>query len=236
MIRKLVVNGIKALNKWEWALWGVSVLVILSSFLLGQEKTALSLIASLVGVTSLIFIAKGQPLGQALTVVFSLLYAVVSLEFRYYGEMITYLGMTAPMAILSVVTWLRHPFEEGKMEVAVARMNGRRIVWGIVGAAVATGSFYFILRYFGNANLIISTISVTTSFLASYLTYCRSCTYALAYAANDVVLIVLWILAAMESPAHLPMVLCFGMFLLNDLYAFFNWRRMALRQAENGAD
>lgn len=141
MIRKLVVNGIKALNKWEWALWGVSVLVILSSFLLGQEKTALSLIASLVGVTSLIFIAKGQPLGQALTVVFSLLYAVVSLEFRYYGEMITYLGMTAPMAILSVVTWLRHPFEEGKMEVAVARMNGRRIVWGIVGTAVATGVF-----------------------------------------------------------------------------------------------
>ena len=62
--------------------------------------------------------------------------------------------------------------------------------------AAVTAGFYFILRALGTANLLPSTVSVTTSFLAVYLTFHRSPLYALGYAANDVVLIVLWLLAA----------------------------------------
>lgn len=76
----------------------------------------------------------------------------------------------------------------------------------------------------------ISTISVTTSFIASYLTYLRSPYYALAYAANDIVLFFLWILAALVDISCLPKVLCFFIFLLNDLYGFYNWQRMRHRQ------
>lgn len=32
-------------------------------------------------------------------VLFSLLYGIISYAFAYYGEMITYLGMTMPMAV-----------------------------------------------------------------------------------------------------------------------------------------
>ena len=53
---------------------------------------------------------------------------------------------------------------------------------------------------------------------------------AAAYSANDVVLIVLWIMASMENISYLPMVFCFIMFLANDLYGFYNWRRMRNRQ------
>lgn len=53
------------------------------------------------------------------------------------------------------------------------------------------GRLYFILRAFNTANIIPGTISVTTSFVAVYLTFRRSPYFALAYAANDVVLIVL---------------------------------------------
>ncbi|MBO5270667.1 MAG: nicotinamide mononucleotide transporter, partial [Clostridia bacterium] len=79
-------------------------------------------------------------------------------------------------------------------------------------------------------NLLISTISVTTSFFAASLVFLRSPYYALAYAANDVVLIVMWIMASVEDISYLPMILCFVMFLLNDLYGFVNWRRMEKRQ------
>jgi len=54
--------------------------------------------------------------------------------------------------------------------------------------------------------------------------------YALAYGANDVVLIVLWVLAALRDRSSLPMVFCFLMFLANDLYGYRNWRRMKRRQ------
>ena len=117
------------------------------------------------------------------------------------------------------------------MEVAVAQLTRRQKLICLIATPAVTLAFYFVLRACGTANLPVSTLSVATSFLASYLTFCRSYTYALVYAANDVVLIVLWICAAIQSPGHLPMVLCFGMFLLNDLYAFQNWRRMGRRQA-----
>lgn len=79
----------------------------------------------------------------------------------------------------------------------------------------------------GTANLAVSTISVTTSFLAAYLTACRSPYYALAYAGND---IVLWIAAARTQPDCIPMIACFAAFLANDIYGFYAWQRMKRRQ------
>ena len=58
----------------------------------------------------------------------------------------------------------------------------------------------------------------------------RSAAYGLAYAANDVVLLVLWILASVGERAYVPMVVCFFMFLCNDLYGFFNWLRLRSAQ------
>ena len=100
-------------------------------------------------------------------------------------------------------------------------------------SAITTLVFYYILKALGNANLLFSTISITTSFAASYLTYCRSPYYALAYAANDIVLIVLWVLASLSDISYLPMIFCFVMFLVNDLYGFYNWQRIQKKQNEN---
>lgn len=222
-------NPFRKLTGFEWGLWLFSLAVVTLSFLFGGGHP-LTLTASLVGVTALIFVAKGEVLGQILTVVFSLAYAAVSLRFRYYGEMITYLGMTAPIAVMSVVSWLKHPYQAGKSEVAVARLTAGQIAWMSGLGLIVTVLFYFILAYFETANLLVSTVSILTSFLASYLMFCRSPAYALAYAANDLVLIVLWVLAAMDSLSYLPMVVCFAMFFCNDLYGFYNWRRMRSRQ------
>ena len=100
----------------------------------------------------------------------------------------------------------------------------------LVFAIVVTVLFYFILKFLGTANLLFSTFSITTSFMASYLSYMRSPYYAIAYAGNDIVLIVLWVLASIQDISYLPMVLCFVMFFANDIYGFINWKRMRKRQ------
>ena len=89
----------------EWALWGISAAAIVLSFVLFRSDSWLTLCASLVGITSLLFNAKGNPIGQALMLVFGVLYAIISWTFRYYGEMMTYLGMTAPMALAALISW-----------------------------------------------------------------------------------------------------------------------------------
>ena len=123
----------------------------------------------------LIFNAKGNPFGQFLMVIFSMLYGIISFNFKYYGEMITYLGMTMPMALFAL-------------------------------------------------------ISVTTSFLAVYLTFWRSPYFAVAYASNDFVLILLCILASFEDIRYLSVVICFVALFFSDMYGFFSWRKMKKRQ------
>ena len=214
----------------ELALWGGSAGLILVAFFLFDRVNFMTLAASLIGITSLIFNAKGNPIGQALMVVFSLLYGVISYTFSYYGEMITYLGMTGPMALFALISWLRNPYNGNRAEVTVNRLENKELALMYVLTALVTVGFYFILDYFDTANMIPSTLSVTTSFIAVYLTFRRSPYFALAYAANDVVLIVLWTMAAAEDISYLSVIICFVMFLVNDLYGFVSWKRMEKRQ------
>lgn len=218
-------------TRTEILLWSISAALIISAFLIFDRVNFLTLAASLVGVTSLIFCAKGNPIGQALMIVFSILYGIISFTFSYYGEMITYLGMTMPMAIVSLISWIRNPYNGSKSEVRVNHISRREMIFALLLTAVVTVVFYFVLKAFDTANLIPSTISVTTSFFAAYLTFRRSPWFAAAYAANDIVLIVLWALAAVSDIEYLSVTVCFAAFLANDLYGFVSWRRMARRQS-----
>lgn len=220
-------NPFSTLTRFEWILYICSLLVIVVSFIFSGGVT--HTIASLIGVTALIFVAKGMVFGQVLTVVFAVFYGIVSFELKYYGEMITYLFMTSPMAICAIVSWVKNPYKDSG-EVKVRRLSTGQIWLVLMSSVAVTVLFYFILCALGNASLLVSTLSVTTSFIASMLTFLRSPFYALGYAANDIVLIILWSVAAVKDISSLPMVLCFIMFLFNDLYGFYNWRRMQKRQ------
>lgn len=225
-----IKSAINYFSKTELLLWSLSVLVILISFFVFDGENYLTLSASVIGVTSLIFNAKGNPLGQILIVVFSIIYGIISFKFTYYGEMITYLGMTAPMAVFAFVSWIKNPYNGNKAEVKVNDLKFAEIIFMFFLTVAVTGVFYFILKYFNTANLLPSTLSVATSFIAVYLTFRRSPYFAVAYAANDMVLIVLWIMASLTDISYVSVTVCFIMFLVNDIYGFISWLKMRKRQ------
>ena len=211
----------------EILIWSLSVIFITISFFVFDNENYSILAVSLIGATSLILNAKGNVAGQMLTVVFSIIYAIISFKSRYYGEMATYLGMTAPIAVVSVITWLKNPFEDGKSEVKINHLALKEYVFlGVLALAVTFG-FYFILDFFNTSQIILSTVSVFTSFIAAYLTMRRSEYYAIGYSLNDIVLIMLWAIAGKPS-----MVICFSVFLINDVYGFISWAGMKKRQSK----
>lgn len=214
----------------EIVLFTSSVLLITVSFIIFKSTDYITLAASLIGAMSLIFAAKGNPLGMFLMIVFSILYGIISYGYSYYGEMITYLGMTAPMSAFSLITWLKNPYNGKKSEVAVNEISKKELIFMSLLTAAVTVFFYFVLKKLNTSNLIPSTISVITSFAAVYMTFRRSPLYALCYAANDVALIILWILASIENPSYFSVVVCFVMFLANDIYGFVNWQKMRKKQ------
>lgn len=222
---------LKSIGWIEWLIWSLSVVSTTVCFFIFHNDQYHYLVGSVIGFTALLFVSKGHPAGQILCIVFSVFYGVISYSFRYYGEMITYLGMSAPIAVWALITWLKNPFRGNKSEVTVNSLSAKE--WAVFSAlcVLVTAAFYFILRALNTQNLIVSTVSVLTSFAAVYLTARRSKFYALGYALNDVVLIVLWSLAASENKTYLPMVVCFAAFFLLDVYGFINWSRMQRRQA-----
>jgi nicotinamide mononucleotide transporter PnuC len=230
-----IINSIKSLSKTAKTIWLGSLIVICLSFFFFGNTDYLTLVASLIGATSLIFAAKGNVIGPILSVAFSIIYAVISFQMLDFGEMITYLGMTAPVSAAAVFAWLKNPFNGNKADVKINHIRPREYLFLAFLAIVVTIIFYFILKFFNTASLIMSTISVLTSFLACYLTVRRSEFYAVAYAANVVVLIILWVIAALIDFIYLGMLICFLIFLVNDVYGFFQWSKSKKRQRARGA-
>lgn len=231
-----LTSFINYFTKTELILWSSSVMVIAVFFFAFDRVNYMSFVESLIGATSLIFNAKGNPIGQLLAVIFSLMYGIISYSCAYYGEMITYLGMTAPMAVISLVSWLKNPYNGSRAEVKVNRLNRREIALMCCITPIVTVLFYYVMKFFNTANLMVSTLSVATSFLAVYLTAKRSPYFAVAYAANDIVLIILWSLASMADMSYISVLICFVIFLANDIYGFLNWRKMEKRQLSACSD
>ena len=224
-------NPIKMLSKREWIIWMGSLIIVFASNIITTDFDLLTLVAALIGVTSLIFAAKGNVWAQVLMVIFSILYGIISFRFHYWGEMITYLGMTMPMSVWSTITWLKNPSEENESEVQIQILNKKHIIGLIISGIFVTGVFYYILKLLNTPNIIFSTISIITSFLATSLTMLRSSYYAIGYAANDIVLIILWVLASIENPAYIPVVVNFSIFFINDMYGFVSWKKREIQQA-----
>lgn len=222
-------NPFKSLSRFELYLWLTSVIVIAVSSIFGGGQGFLATTASLLGVTALIFIAKGMVVGQFFIIAFAVLYGIVSISAEYYGEAITYMGMSLPMAVASAISWIKHPHKDSD-RVKIAKMTPKKILLMLVSTIIVTIVFFFILKALKTASLYISVLSIATSFIAASFTFFRSPYYAAAYAVNDIVLIVLWVVASIKDLSNISMVFCFIMFLINDAYGFFNWKKMQKEQ------
>ena len=123
-------------TKGEIALWSLSILIIVIVFAIFDKENYLYLSSSLLGATSLIFYAKGNVFGPILMIVFSVMYAVISFSYEYYGEMITYLAMTAPMSLMSVISWILNPYGKSRTQVKINRIGRIETVFAVVLTAV----------------------------------------------------------------------------------------------------
>lgn len=219
-------------TKFEWGLLVGSIAMLTFAFVINPNKDVLTFVGSLIGAVALVFLAKANITGQVLTIVFSTLYGIVSFKNHYYGEVITYVCMTMPSNIVSIITWLKHPFQGQQTQVEIAEVGAKKTIAILAVSAVVTVAFYFVLKALGTASLIVSTISIFTSSVAVLFGIFRSKYYAIGYATNDVVLIVLWVIATIKDSSNLCMVLCFVVFLVSDLYAFVNWTKLQKQQKE----
>lgn len=210
----------------EWSLWLFSILAILSTSIYFGNQEPLAILASMIGITSLIFSAKGNPIGQGLIIIFAVIYAYLALRNNYYSELITYSCLTLPMAVFSLLSWLSHPFQGKKAQVTISQVKVKDYYLLFLLTVLITVIFYYILGIFHTPFLLVSTLSIATAFAGTFLTYKRSPNFALAYCLNDIILIALWLFEAQSDSSLYALVICFATFLISDIYTYMNWLRI----------
>lgn len=218
----------KFLKNWNWfeiCFLTISLILITTFFIVGDDKNWLSLTASLLGIVTVLLVAKGLVIAQFFVVVHACLYSALSYTQHYYGEMIIYIGLMIPIGVLSIISWLRNRNKENLSQVQVNKIHGKEYIMLGVVTAVATVGFYFILKALDTSELIVSTLSLITSAVAAYLSLRRCSYYAIAYIINDVILITLWSLSVINyGVAYLPTLISFVLFFINDIYGLIHWK------------
>jgi nicotinamide mononucleotide transporter PnuC len=226
----------KLFKDWNWfelTLLFVGLVVVICCFFVEQEKNYLSFASSIVGIVMVVCMAKGLVFAPIIAFVSNVLYAILSITEGYYGEAIIYFALMTPITIFSIVSWLRNRNAKNSAIVKVNKVSKKEYLYLGLFTIVGTIGFYFLLKVLNTNELVVSTMSLVSSVVASYLMVRRSSYYSLAFVVNDVILIILWSIAASKNIAYLPTVICFCVYAINDTYGFFNWKHMEKLQASN---
>ena len=224
----------KFLKNWNWfeiVFLALSLIGLSLCFAFTPDRNWFSYVVSLVGVVSVMTVAKGLVFAPFINIAYNIIYSIISVLQHYYGEAIIYIGLMIPIAVASIVSWLRNKNKENTSTVQVNKIKGIEYLYLFIGAICATVAFYFLLRALNTSELIISTLSLISSVIASYLLLRRCSYYALAFVANDIILIVLWTMAIIYyGTQFLPIVISFCIFLINDIYGFIHWKIQERKQ------
>ena len=217
----------KLLKEWtifEKILLFGSILVI-SSVGLVFKADLLTTSCSLLGIITVLLIAKGKNIGQVLGVLVTIMYSVVAYKNKYYGEVLINLLLMLPLYIIGIITWINHKDEKTNFVEINSIQKKEWIIVAIVFICAFIG-IYNLLKFFNTNELIVSTISVLVSLFAAYLQMRRSRYSFSFYLINDIVLMFLWGIPVIHGNYTLfPILLNPMVNFINDMYGSYNWKR-----------
>lgn len=220
-------------NKFEKSFLICGLLTSIISSIIFNGTVIDTLYTSLYLITALLM-SKGKVECYFVGFVSVFFYGIVSYNQGYYGELFITAFLTFPIMIIGIISWLRHQDKE-EDTVIISSLSKKEITIALLSQLVLFWIYYFILKAFNTDLLVISTMSVVTSVLASYFEARRSELSLFCYIANDIVIITLWLIPIISGQIELISVLVGPILLLiNDIYGSYNWRRLKNQQKEKG--
>jgi len=196
----------------------------------------LEVLSSTLSITVVLLVAKGKLEGYFLCLVSMAFYTAVCWRNAVYGEVILMLVFQYPIILFGIRSWLKNKrtdTQKGRV-VIVNKVSKREIAVIITSQAAMAAGYFFVLRALGTEQLIVSTILFAWSIVATYLFMRRSHLNLAAFFINDIIAITLWALIIAGGTTSAAAVLVMpAMYLLNDGYGIYMWRKLRHNQTKN---
>lgn len=186
-----------------------------------EPDSVLGMIAGISGILCVVFVGKGKISNYLFGLIFAYSYFYVSLDNKFYGEMTTTLYVYIPAQFIGYFLWKANMQNRDKTEIVSAK-NLTPKGWLTLLAAVGVGSLLFIsiLKTTDGNSIGLDGVTTVLVIAAQLLMILRYSEQWILWILINILSIWLWA----ETPA---MYMMFGAYLLNSVYGYYNWRKLA---------
>ena len=227
-LRGYLKSELRGWKAWELGWLALATAVILGLSLYGRDN-AISLVSALTGVWCVILTGKGKRSSFIFGTVNVIFYALISLEARYYGEVMLNALYYLPMNFVGWFAWKKHMNAETD-EVEKTRLPAKRgaLIYGLTAAAILL--YGLVLRALGGNLPFIDSMSTVVSVTAQILSVKRLREQWVLWIVVDVVTAIMWAVNFARGGETIATLAMWSVYLVNAVIMFVKWDREA-RQA-----
>ena len=201
-----------------------SILMVALSIAWGDSWIAL--LSGLAGIISVVLCAKGKIINYAFGLVQAVTYGIICFQAQIYGE-VMYNILMIPMIIIGIFSWKKHMQSE-QDEVQARNLSKKGWLLLVVGSVVAIALYCMVLNLIGGSFALMDALSTVLSIIATVLMIMRFSEQWVVWIFDNVVSFVLWMSVLVTGDmSAVTLVVMWGAYLLNSIYGYINWRKMA---------
>jgi len=220
----------KSLNVFEILLLTIGLTATIAVSIIFKGNI-FAIFTSVLGIISVVMTAKGNILGTILGILQCIAYSIISFKNAFYGEVIFYIAVLIPLNIIVLFQWLKNRSKEDKMIININRLKLQEILIALLASIFVFVGSFFLLKAFDTANLLLSTISISTCSLAIYFNLRREKLTFLVFIINNIIVISMWASSAIRGDLTvLPVIVCSTTNLASNIYGFINWTKLYKNQ------
>ena len=220
-IGKFIHNELVGWKKADvfWLIFANAALLGISPYL---GDNALSIAASLTGVTCVILCGMGKMSTYIFGTVNVVLYAIVAWQAKYYGDVMLNLLYYFPTNILGWFVWKKN-IDETKQEVTKKRMTPLQDLIVVIISAAGIAGYSFVLKMLGGNLPIVDSMSTVLSIVAQILMIKRFTEQWIVWIVVDAVSVLMWVVAYFGDGQSVAVLLMWIVYLVNAVIMFIKW-------------
>lgn len=220
---------LKYFNKFEWCL---ILGMIFANLITGGLSNPIGAICSITGVLCVVLVAKGKISNFAFGLVNVVLYIYLAYTWKIYGDVMLNALYYLPIQFIGYFTWKK------KMSAETGTVKARKMTktqFSIMSIGCAASIFLysqFLIMLGGNTPYLDST-STVLSIIAQLLMLMMFAEQWLLWIIVNIVSTAMWVVPSLTGDkAAISMVLMWVAYLINSIYGYINWKRMAKIQED----